>query len=76
MQLQIAEIDQTLSQIKLVESEVRADLEELQSELVREQDALTKDTKESQAELRKHETDKETLEHFADCSAEGIAIIG
>jgi hypothetical protein len=73
VQLQVAEIDQTLSQDKKsLESEVRADLEELQSELVREQDALTKDAKESLAELRKHESDKETLDHFADCSAEEL----
>ena len=73
VQSQIIEIDQTLVRdTKSMETEVRADLEEFQSELVKEQDALTKDLKESLAGLRKHETDKETLEHFAECSAEEL----
>lgn len=70
---QILEIEQTLSKDKKsLEADVRADLEELQSELVREQDALAKDIKESMAELRKHESDKDTVEHFADCSSEEL----
>ena len=73
IQSQIAEFDKTLSRDKnSLEGEVRADMEELQAELVKEQDALTRDLKESLAELRKHETDKETLEHLADCSAEEL----
>lgn len=70
---QISDIEQTLSRDKkALEADARADYEELQSELVREQEALLKDMKESLAELRKYETDKETIEHFADCKAEEL----
>ena len=70
---QIGDIEQSLSTNKSsIEADVRADLEELQAELVREQDALYKDLKESLAELRKYEADKETVAHFADCSSEEL----
>lgn len=73
VEIQIADIEQTLSKDKKsLEADVRADLEELQSDLMREQDALFKDLKESLSELRKHEADKETVEHLADCVSEEL----
>lgn len=73
VQAQISEIELTLDKDKKsLERDVRADLEELQSELIREQDVLGKDLKESLGELRKHETDKDTVDHFADCSSEEL----
>ncbi|WMY08079.1 AAA domain-containing protein [Paraburkholderia phenoliruptrix] len=55
-----------------LEPDIRADLEELQSELIREQDSLVKDIKESLGRLRRLETDKETVDHFADCSSDEL----
>lgn len=55
-----------------LEADARADLEELLSELIREQDALDKDLKESLGELRKYEGDKETIELFTECNAEEL----
>lgn len=73
VEAQIVDVEQSLSKDKKsLESDVRADLEELLSELVHEQDALIKDLKESLGELRKYEADKETIEHLADCSSEEL----
>jgi len=67
---QIADNDKQLSvDRQSLELESRADLEELQSGLIREQDSLVKDIKESLGLLRKLETDKEAVDHFADCSS-------
>ena len=73
VETQVADIEQTLSKDKQpLDRDVRADIEELQSELIREQDALSKDLKESLSELRKHESDKDAVEHFADCSSDEL----
>lgn len=73
VEVQIKDIEQTLNtSTQSLERDVRADLEELQSELIREQDALSKDLKESLSELRKHESDKDTIDHFADCNSEEL----
>nr|WP_198046485.1 AAA domain-containing protein [Cupriavidus taiwanensis] len=73
VEAQIADIELQLSKDeKSLEPDIRADLAELQSELIREQDALAKDLKESLGELRKHEADKEAIDHFADCSSEEL----
>jgi hypothetical protein len=70
---QITDIDLTLAKENTsIEVAVRADSEELRSELIREQDALDRDVKESLGELRKHEADKESIEHFADCGPEEL----
>jgi serine/threonine protein kinase len=69
----ISEIEQTLRVDKAtLETEARADLEELQSELIQELDALDKDLKDSIGELRKYESDKEAIEHLAECSSDEL----
>lgn len=73
VEMQIADIEKTLSEDKKsIEADARADLEELHSDFVIEQGALFKDIKESLGDLRKHEADKETVEHFVDCKPEEL----
>lgn len=57
---------------KTLEAEERADLDDQLEGLTKEQDALVRDLKESVAELRKHESDKDTVDHFAECTAEEL----
>jgi len=53
---------------KTLEAEELADLDDQLSGYIKEQDALTQDLKESLAELRQYEQDKETIKHLAESS--------
>ena len=57
---------------KELEAEEREDLDDQLAGLTREQAALEIDIKESLSELRRHESDKETVEHLAQCSSEEL----
>lgn len=50
-------------------SEERVDLDDQLGGLIREQEALERDLKESLAEVRRYEPDKDTIQHLADCSS-------
>ncbi len=70
----ISELRPMLSEEKRkeLEPEERADLDDQLAGLTKEQDALERDLKESLAVLRKYESDKETVDHLAECSAEEL----
>ena len=51
-----------------LEPEERADLDQELSERMKEQEGLLRDLKESLGEVRKWETDKDTLEHLVQCT--------
>lgn len=77
LQERLEEIEEELNRIlskdkKSLEAEERADLEESQSELVKERSVLEKDMKESWGVLRKHESDKEIIDHLTECSSEEL----
>lgn len=74
LEARIAELRPMLSEDKRggLEPEVRADLDDQLEGHTKERDALERDVKESLAELRKYEADKDTLDHLADCSPEEL----
>lgn len=55
-----------------LDAEVREEYDETLAGSMKEQEDLRRDIKESLADLRKHETDKDALTHFAECSADEL----
>lgn len=55
-----------------LDPDVRADLDQELNDRLKERDGLARDMKESFGEIRRYESDKDTLEHWADCSAEQL----
>ena len=70
VEARIAELRPILAedQRSALEPDVRADLDQELNDRIKERDGLVRDMKESFADVRKHESDKDTLDHWTTCS--------